>query len=91
VTSSKPDYAKWSLYLGGGSLLVGIGYWWWQTKNAASEAKWRGKYEEVKHAIQQMQTSYGLYPSGKFDIPTQNLLKTLASASKAASPPETEK
>ena len=28
MTSSKPDYAKWSLVLGGGSLLVGLGYWW---------------------------------------------------------------
>jgi hypothetical protein len=82
--SSKPDYAKWSLYLGGGSLLVGIGYFFWQYKNAASEAKWHRKYDETRKAIQDMQTAHGLYPSGKFDIPTQNLLKTLASASKAA-------
>ena len=77
TSSSKPDYAKWSLVLGGGSLLVGLGYWWWQAKTSAAEAKWHLKYEETKRTIQDMQVAHGLYPSGKFDIPTQNLLSQL--------------
>lgn len=80
---SKPNYAKWSLYFGGGSLLVGIGYWWWQAKNAETEAKYRRKYEETRKAIREMQIAHGLYPSGKFDLPTQDLLKTLVNAPKA--------
>lgn len=77
-SSSKPDYAKWSLYLGGGSLLIGVAYFFWQYKNAESEAKYKWKYKETRKAIQAFQVENGLHPSGKIDISTQALLKTLA-------------
>jgi hypothetical protein len=80
MKTAKPDYAKWSLLLGGGSVIIGLGYWYWQYRNAETSSKWHEKYEEAKRGIQDFQRFYGLYPSGKIDAQTQDLLKKLAAS-----------
>lgn len=73
-----PDYARWSLYLGGASI-VGAGFYWlWQIENAEKERRYRAKYEEAKRAIKEVQAVYGLFPTGKLDEPTRELFLRLS-------------
>jgi len=72
--SSKPDYAKLSLYLGGVSV-VGAGlYWFWQYRNAKKQDRYRAKYQEAKKAIRELQQDFGLPATGKLDESTKALL-----------------
>lgn len=76
--NSKPDYARWSLYLGAASIIGAGFYWLWQIENAEQERRYRAKYEEVKNAIKQVQQVYGLFPTGKLDEPTRELFLRLS-------------
>jgi hypothetical protein len=75
---SKPDYAKWSLYLGAASIIGAGFYWLWQIESAETERRYRAKYEEAKKAIQEVQRAYGLLPTGKLDDPTRDLFLRLS-------------
>jgi len=75
--SSSTDYAKLSLYLGVVSVIGASAYWYWQFSNAKAERRYRAKYQEAKSAIKELQLSFGLVPTGKFDEPTQALLSKL--------------
>ncbi len=74
----KPDYARWSLYLGAASIIGAGFYWLWQIENAEQERRYRAKYEEAKSAIKQVQQAYGLLPTGKLDEPTRDLFLRLS-------------
>jgi hypothetical protein len=75
---TKPDYAKWSLYLGAVSIIGAGFYWLWQIESAEEERRFRKKYEEAKKAIQEVQRVYGLMPTGRLDEPTKDLFMRLA-------------
>lgn len=72
-----PDYAKLSLYMGGVSMIGAGLYWYWSYTNNQTEKKLRSKYLQAKEVIKQLQSAYGLYPSGKLDAATQSLLLKL--------------
>ena len=75
---SKPDYARWSLYLGAASIIGAGFYWLWQIESVEQERRYRAKYEEAKNAIKQVQQVYGLLPTGKLDEPTRELFLRLS-------------
>jgi Putative peptidoglycan binding domain len=73
----KPDYAKFSLYLGVVSVIGAGAYWYWQFTNKKAEQRYHAKYLEVKSAIKQVQLAYGLVPTGRLDEATKTVLSRL--------------
>jgi len=80
VSTGKFDYGKASLILGGLSIAGGVAYWFWQFSRAEQEARYQLKYREVKRAIAEVQSAFGLQPTGKLDPPTRSLLSQLAAS-----------
>ncbi|HTQ41417.1 MAG TPA: hypothetical protein VMI75_01590 [Polyangiaceae bacterium] len=73
------DYAKLSLALGGASILGGVAYWYWQYRRAEAEARYEKKWHQAKAAIAEVQSAFGLQPTGRLDAPTHDLFARLAS------------
>jgi len=80
---AKPDYAKWSLYLGAASIIGAGFYWLWQVESAEEERRYKKKYEEAKRAIQEVQRVYGLQQTGRLDEQTKELFLKFATLDRA--------
>lgn len=74
----KPDYAKISLALGAASILGGVAYWMWQYRRAEAEARYELKWRQAKAAIAEVQSAFGLQPTGRLDEPTRGLFEQLS-------------
>jgi len=72
------DYAKVSLALGGISIMGGIAYWFWQYRKAEQEARYERKWRQAKLAIAEVQSAFGMQPTGRLDAPTRELFERLA-------------